>query len=165
MRPAKVSQRLGPALPVHPPQGGRTSDRPGRVGPPDTEETRPGARLHPGRRLGLRVLPPSQGPAGCAAVPGQGRLGLARRGARSPDNSASYGAPQRPNRAASLRRSIVALGGVCKVPPDSKAHSSFSPITFHRENPYHLPSTICLPRIPTLLKTRPVSIVSPLNQS
>lgn len=96
-------------LAVHtPPFPGRPRFRPSRLGrPPGTGDGAPrsGAPSRAARRrlgprvLGLRI----QGDDGCTAGPGGGWLGLVRRWTRSPGNGASYGAPQWPNHAASLR--------------------------------------------------------------
>lgn len=88
---------------------------------------------------------------------------------RSPSNSAGYGAPQRPNRAESLRPGILVLDGVVSVPWLCSMPDPHNPPNFlqRKSTPFHLPSTTCLPRIllsskrvlylVSLLKSKPVS--------
>lgn len=92
-RPCQGHPAVLPPAPGCPPSPGRPCFR-------SLRQRRPPGR---GRRLGRRVFGLRLERVGCTAVPGGGRLGLIRRWTRSPGNGRGYGAPQRPNRAASLR--------------------------------------------------------------
>lgn len=107
-----------PRLAVHPP--GRQHFRPSqrrRFPGPGGGSARGGAPSRAARRrLGPQVLGILLEQASGTARPGRGGLELFRRWARSPGNGAGYGAPQRPNRAASLSAGIEARGGAHQGP-------------------------------------------------
>lgn len=138
--PARRDGRARSALPRSPsgsppPAPGRppSQERPRfrsqrRRGPPGLGSGAPRSEApsRAAQRLGRRVLGLPLQRAGCIDGPGRGGLGLVPRWTRSPGNGAGYGAPQRPNRAASLRAGTAAEVGSAKDPLEPQpAHFPF----------------------------------------